>query len=216
MSEVQLGPTGSMSLRVSASMILLVFISLCLRVWARSKVRKGILPEDMLIFLAAAMFYANQGTFLHGNGSSGGSDFTLMTEHQMNRFLKYLFVEEILFLLGITATKFSILTFYRHIFAVPSFIRINWILMGVCACWCIIAFFVIVFECNPVRAMWNYNTLRDKNICIPEGTMIAGFGIAEIPIDIMILAHPAVMVRNLQMPVLKRASLMGVFLLGGL
>jgi hypothetical protein len=47
-------------------MILLVFISLCLRVWARSKVRKGILPEDMLIFLAAAMFYANQGTFLHG------------------------------------------------------------------------------------------------------------------------------------------------------
>ncbi|KAJ5884424.1 hypothetical protein N7504_011996 [Penicillium tannophilum] len=172
----------------------------------------------MLILLAAALFYANQGTFLHailGNGSSGGSDFTLMTKHQMNRFLEYLFVEELLFLLGITATKFSILIFYRHIFSVPSFMRINWILMGICACWCIIAFFVIIFECHPVRAMWNYETLRDKDVCIPEGTMIAGFGIAEIPIDIMILAHPIFMVRNLQMPALKRASLMGVFLLGG-
>lgn len=66
MTEVQLDPTGSMSLRVSASMIVLVFIALCVRGWARSKVHKGILLEDMLILLAAALFYANQGTFLYG------------------------------------------------------------------------------------------------------------------------------------------------------
>lgn len=66
MTEVQLDPTGSMSLRVSASMIVLVFLALCVRGWARSKVHKGILLEDMLILLAAALFYANQGTFLHG------------------------------------------------------------------------------------------------------------------------------------------------------
>ncbi|KAJ5935088.1 hypothetical protein N7466_004635 [Penicillium verhagenii] len=218
MTETQLDPTGAMSLRVSASMITLVFISLCLRAWARSKVRKGVLMEDILIVLAAVLFYANQGVFLYailGSGSSGGSDFSLMTKYQMNRFLKYLFVEELLFLLGITATKFSILTFYRHIFAVPSFIRINWILMAICACWGIVAFFVIIFECHPVSAMWDYISLRDRNTCIPEGAMIAGFGIVEIPIDIMILAHPVLMVHNLKLPSIKRASLMGVFMLGG-
>ncbi|KAJ5637755.1 hypothetical protein N7490_007634 [Penicillium lividum] len=65
MAEVKLGPTGTMSLRVSVSMILLVFIALCLRLWARGRVHKGILPEDMLILLAAALFYANQGVFLY-------------------------------------------------------------------------------------------------------------------------------------------------------
>lgn len=91
MTVVPLQPGGEEALRVSASMITLVFIALILRFIARFKARAGFLLEDGLALLAAAFFYVDQGLFLYavlGKGSSGGSDATLMLLPQLDRFFR--------------------------------------------------------------------------------------------------------------------------------
>lgn len=63
---VQLQPNGDVSVRVSAAMMTLVFLSLLARIWSRSKTPKGFTsPDDALIALAAAVFYAEQILFLY-------------------------------------------------------------------------------------------------------------------------------------------------------
>ncbi|KAM3070740.1 hypothetical protein ACMFMF_008188 [Clarireedia jacksonii] len=91
MTVVPLQPSGKEALRVSASMITLVFVVLIFRFIARVKVRAGFHLEDGLVLLAAALFYVDQGLFLYavlGKGSSGGSDAMLMLLPQSERFYR--------------------------------------------------------------------------------------------------------------------------------
>lgn len=66
MTGVTVQPSGAMSKRVSASMMTLVLVALCLRTWSRLKTHWHFLVEDLLILLAAALFYAEQGLYLYG------------------------------------------------------------------------------------------------------------------------------------------------------
>jgi uncharacterized membrane protein YhfC len=65
MIGVTLDPSAAMSLRVSASMMTLVAVALGIRVWAKCKSQVGFRLEDLLIMLAAAMFYSTEGTHLY-------------------------------------------------------------------------------------------------------------------------------------------------------
>ncbi|KAI9742338.1 MAG: hypothetical protein M1818_003871 [Claussenomyces sp. TS43310] len=64
MTGVPLQASGHLTLRVSASMMTLVFVALVLRAFSKLQTRGGFLFEDILIILAAALFYTDQGLFL--------------------------------------------------------------------------------------------------------------------------------------------------------
>jgi hypothetical protein len=162
----------------------------------------------------------------------------MMTLPQIDRFLKvnqtqllntdtgewssnigwqYLYVEEMLFVLGITLVKLSILSFYRHIFSVRGFVRLTWILFATCIVWAVITMFIVIFQCNPVRAFWTYELLIEgKATCINSERIIFGFEISNVVIDVFILSLPVYMVQRLQLKTAKKLSIIGIFLLGAL
>ncbi|APA11193.1 hypothetical protein SS1G_11403 [Sclerotinia sclerotiorum 1980 UF-70] len=237
MTVVPLQPSGEEALRVSSSMITLVFIALILRFIARFKARAGFLLEDGLALLAAAFFYVDQGLFLYGEdfppqvsrtcaniyiqavlgkGSSGGSDARLMLLPQLDRFFRILYIEEIIFVITITVVKLSILTFYRHIFTTRKFKFLTWTLCGICIVWAIVCIFVVIFQCKPIHAFWKFELQLTPGAakCMPSGQVILGFEVSNLLIDFLILSLPVYMVQKLQLKTSRKISIIGIFLLG--
>lgn len=115
----------------------------------------------------------------------------------------------------ITVVKLSILFFYRHIFSVAVFLRINWGLMAVCATWGIITTFLVIFQCSPVHGLWHYEMqFSGQATCINASKMIFGFEVTNVVIDVMVLLPPVVMVQRLKLKAAKRAFVTGIILLG--
>ncbi|KAE8160880.1 hypothetical protein BDV40DRAFT_301853 [Aspergillus tamarii] len=218
MAGVALQPSGAMTLRVSASMMSLVFIALIIRVWARQKTHHRLLSEEYFVLLAAAFFYSNQGIYLYaimGNGGTGSADLNEYGLAQFDRYSQYILADEITFVLSITFVKLSILLFYRHIFTLRNFRQVNWVLLGTVTCWGITALFVVIFQCSPVHGLWSMEMkLAGQTTCLNSPKMIFGFEITNVLIDVTILIPPVFMVQRLQLHPAKRASLSIIFLLG--
>lgn len=120
-----------------------------------------------------------------------------------------------LFVIGITIVKLSILMFYRHIFTTRTFARINLVLIAITIVWCIITLFIVIFQCSPVHGVWNYAMqLYGQTTCLNSPRMIFGFEISNVIIDVSILIPPVFMVQKLQLSMVKRISLTVIFLLG--
>lgn len=111
--------------------------------------------------------------------------------------------------------KLSILSFYRRLFPVPSFERVVTIVAVVSILWFIPAFFGETFLCTPVDAMWN-DFAHAAEKCGDYGLFFAIMISFEIVIDAVILAMPISQVVQLQLSWGSRATLVGIFLLGGL
>ncbi|KAJ5094367.1 hypothetical protein N7456_010228 [Penicillium angulare] len=199
-------------------MMTLVFVALVIRAWARLKSHRKVLLEDILILLAAALFYSDQAVYLYavmGNGASGGSDSTGMSLTQLDRYSKYLYAEEMLFVLGITAVKLSILVFYRHVFTTRSFAKVNWVIIGITVVWCIITLFLVIFQCSPIHGVWSYEMqFSGQATCLNSPKLIFGFEVTNVVIDVSILIPPIVMVQRLQLRAAKRVKLTIIFFLG--
>ncbi|KAI9046220.1 uncharacterized protein KD926_004058 [Aspergillus affinis] len=212
-------PTGDLALGLSIAMMIMVFISLPLRLFARLQIKgRAWCLDDALILVAAAAFYAEQTVFLLGilgNGSSGGSDLTEMTPAQIDYYFKHLFIQEHLFAVCITFVKLSILVLYRRIFPIYSFARLTWIPTVMSIIWYIVAAFILIFQCHPIRAAWTMALKLTTAKCMKAGNILVGTGIANIVIDLIILALPVYMVRKSGLRTAKKASITGIFLLGG-
>lgn len=118
-------------------------------------------------------------------------------------------------MLCITLAKLSILTFYRRIFSVRSFVRLTWVVLAMCVVWAVICAFVIVFQCVPVHGMWDVAMQLGKAAtCLKPEKLIFGFEISNVAIDLLILALPVYRVQRLQLPTAKKISVSCIFLLG--
>ncbi|KAK1140309.1 hypothetical protein N8T08_010512 [Aspergillus melleus] len=212
-------PTGDLGLGLSTAMMILVFISLLLRLYARYQTKAVTCAlHDVLIVAAAATFYAEQAAFLQGilgDGSSGGSDLSKMTLPQMDYYFKYLFVQEHLFVFCITLIKLSILLFYRSVFSIRSFLRLTWAAVALSIIWYIVVTFLLIFQCNPIHAAWDMTLKMSTAKCMSPGRLVFGIEIGNMVVDILILLLPVYMVQQLQMKTAKKASVIGIFLLGG-
>ena len=129
-----------------------------------------------------------------------------------------LYAQEALFVTTITVVKLSILCFYRHIFSTPKFRQIISGVGAVCMVWWILSFFMVIFQCTPIDAAWKLHLRGTPGAatCIDAGKLLQGCEIANVVIDLAILSLPIYMVRSLQMKATKKASVIAIFLLGGL
>lgn len=200
-------------------MMIMAFISLPLRFFARLQIKASIWAlDDILVLIAAVTFYAEQTAFLLGilgNGSSGGSDLTLMTPSQMDHYFRHLFIQEHLFGLCNTVIKLSILVLYRRIFPIYSFKRLTWIPIMMSIVWYIVLVLLLIFQCHPIHAAWTMALKVTTAKCMRAGGLLVGTGIANIVIDLIILALPVYMVRKSGLGTAKKASILCIFLLGG-
>lgn len=130
-------------------------------------------------------------------------------------FLKLFYICSILYFFLVMAIKISILLMYHRIFSIDSRFQLQSRLLGVVvlAFWLAASTTTICF-CRPVGYIWMGLDLEKH--CLPYTTFWTTIGVIDIIVDILILALPVRMVLRIRLSPKQKASVIFVFLLGGL
>jgi len=119
--------------------------------------------------------------------------------------------------LTITPLKISILCFYRSVFPLRWFRTATYILTTLCVLWLFSGFWVTIFQCTPVRAVYDFSPSAQLNAkCLDFGQFVFIYELLNACIDVAILALPAFVVPGLHLPLRQRIQVMAIFLMGGL
>lgn len=124
-----------------------------------------------------------------------------------------LFAYELIYASTIVTIKFSVLAFYRRVFATPDFRLISSAVAGLVAAWWIAVVLVSIFSCKPIYGFWDKTVHPD---CINSKTFFIGNAVPNIATDIIILVLPIRMIWRLNTTRPQKISLSIIFLLGSL
>jgi hypothetical protein len=95
--------------------------------------------------------------------------------------------------------------------------RVLYFVMFLVITWCIAILIVAIVQCQPFSYFWNqYVDPTARGRCINIAAFYVGNGAANVITDFIILIIPIPIIWNLQMPIMERLSVLGIFLLGGL
>ncbi|KAI9690069.1 MAG: hypothetical protein M1820_010047 [Bogoriella megaspora] len=113
--------------------------------------------------------------------------------------------------------KLSILFFYRRIFKVPSFQRINLVVIILIALWSFTLTFVTLFECGVhPEVQWTSPKAVQNRYCVSISHLLLWFAITDVIGDFLVLGLPIHQVWKLQMPVKRKFAVLFIFMLGTL
>lgn len=100
---------------------------------------------------------------------------------------------------------------YCRVFSLRRFRIGAWVLGTIVCIYTVIFVFLILFQCTPVRKAWN--PLVTGHCWNMRGTFIAN-AVPNILTDVAILTMPVHSVWKLQIRMVQRISLLGIFFLG--
>lgn len=121
---------------------------------------------------------------------------------------------EVLYVAGTAAAKFSILLLYRRLFGLyKRFLIALYCVATITFCYSLVQILVIIFQCKPVNAAWNFHIER-KCVDLVLGGIIVGS--VNVATDFITLFLPMSMVWHLNIDTKWKIQLVGIFLLGGL
>ncbi|KAI0404732.1 hypothetical protein F4802DRAFT_566097 [Xylaria palmicola] len=139
-------------------------------------------------------------------------DLSLGLDEAMNLALLS-YITELIFTVGNTTIKLSILWFYFSLFSINRTLRpVIQATAVVCVVWFVVAGLVVVLQCQPVQAFWEQ--LDSPVYCLESPRVLLGYELSNLFIDVAILCIPTSTVGKLQLPLSKKLPLIGIFLLG--
>ncbi|KAL7629616.1 hypothetical protein AAE478_001138 [Parahypoxylon ruwenzoriense] len=128
---------------------------------------------------------------------------------------KTAFIAEIFFGTSLTSIKLSILWFYHTLFSVnDTMLRVTRGTAILCVMWYITVTFIIVFQCNPISAYWD--SVDSPLYCMSSPRVLLGYEMSNLFLDVIILCIPVTIVPRLHLSTPKKATVLGIFLLGAL
>jgi hypothetical protein len=103
---------------------------------------------------------------------------------------------------------------YYRIFSISSRFKIALWIMGITSViWCIVLDAVVIFQCNPVNALQDP---RKGHLCLNSQLIFLISEVFNCLLDIILVAMPIPLIRNLYLPLKDRIAISVLFLLGGL
>ncbi|ERF70232.1 hypothetical protein EPUS_00420 [Endocarpon pusillum Z07020] len=141
-----------------------------------------------------------------------GFHMDILLPNQIEKFLLFVYVDNIFYALTLPTIKFSILLMYSRIFRVKPFQYVAAAVGLIVAGWMIGVVFAQIFTCTPVEGAWKITVARH---CIDQIKFYYGNAIANLLTDVIILCLPLPLIWRLNMSTRKKRALSGVFLLGG-
>ncbi|KAI0189042.1 hypothetical protein F4808DRAFT_445798 [Astrocystis sublimbata] len=199
--------------------VLIAFTSACLilRLFTNYYRRKALSGPDWFCIVATIVFNVYCGLiiqFIFNESQFHAFDLDLtLGATEVTNLLRFAFITEILFTIGITAIKLSILWFYYTLFSINR--QLNPIIKATAVlvvAWFFAAILVLVLQCNPVSAFWEH--FLQPPYCLETPRVLLGYEISNLFIDVAVLCIPVTTVWQLQIPVTKKLSILGIFLLG--
>ncbi|KAI0406835.1 hypothetical protein F4802DRAFT_556278 [Xylaria palmicola] len=189
-------------------------VAVVLRFKCRSMVHAKLGIDDWLILAALPIAVAE--AILVGYSINGGlgRHVTVVSTHELMLGGKLFFSIQILWLIASGLVKLSILTFYLRIFGIMDYIRYStWFLIVSVTIWLIGVVVAHGLECIPVAKIWN-DMLPGH--CLDTVALFLGGSIADVAFDFLILVLPMPAIITLRLPLPKKISVVGIFVLGGL
>ncbi|KXT03951.1 hypothetical protein AC578_9298 [Pseudocercospora eumusae] len=198
---------------VCITMSTIAATAVAMRIYARLAIAKNAGWDDGFITFASANSWVltSIAIWLVETGMGKHESELSYSEAEENR--KALWTSIIIYNLGLTSTKISILLQYQRIFPQKTFRIANWTMMGIVVCYALWRFFSAIFACVPVQAYWDI-TIVDKT-CLPRATVSFASAGLNIATDIAITMLPLPLLKNLELPKRQKRILMAVFGLGG-
>ncbi|KAJ5228573.1 hypothetical protein N7489_009281 [Penicillium chrysogenum] len=199
------------SIATTASVTVLAFVTVCLRLLARYERMQKLWWDDyMVIFsmlwnlVVVGFIYAmiHKGMGLHAD--------TIPAENVI-LIAKYLVVAEVLYVFNLVWTKLSILLMYYRIFRFPYFKTWAYIIGVFIILWVICITFLFIFICVPVQKLW-YPQLPGR--CIDQVATWVANAVSTIATDVAILLLPIPQVWKLQLRMSEKIAVLIAFSLG--
>jgi len=126
------------------------------------------------------------------------------------------YILQLLSVFSLGFSKASVLCFYRRVFYVyPRFLVVNNILMVIIVAWAISFFFTMLFQCRDPRTLWTTFEYERVN-CVQTLPFYYALASTGFITDIMILASPLPIIRQLKMPMGTRIAAAFILLLGAM
>ncbi|KAF2649985.1 hypothetical protein K491DRAFT_721173 [Lophiostoma macrostomum CBS 122681] len=202
---------------ISTYVLVMCFVPLKLWCRIRSGGGRNLGMDDVLTVIALLVANAFFYVCVLGMRKSLGMHVTDILQTptgiaDLTSFLKYVFVGQIFYLLGIAVVKFSIIAFYWRLFAVTARIPI-FIMAGVVFSWLMALLFLVIFTCDPIAASWDV-TLQASAKCIELKSIYLGGSIPNVITDGILIIMPIPYVWRLHAPIAQRIILAGMFTLG--
>ncbi|PWY64259.1 integral membrane protein [Aspergillus heteromorphus CBS 117.55] len=195
----------------TASVTLLAFISVCLRIISRLERKQRLWWDDWMILFSMAWNLIVVG-FIFAMISEGmGVHADNLPAWRIVMIAKFLLVAEILYVYNLVWTKLSILLMYYRIFHFTYFKKWAYIIGTFVIMWVICITFLFVFICVPVQKVWEPSL---PGHCINQvGTWVAN-ATSTIATDLVILFLPLPQVWKLQLRLSEKFALTIAFGLG--
>ncbi|KAH7378895.1 hypothetical protein BKA64DRAFT_585274 [Cadophora sp. MPI-SDFR-AT-0126] len=201
--------------RVLAIVIVFPFlaaITVALRVYTRVMIIKNPSSEDLCINVAMAIEV--RWINIHAEVHYGlGRHVQAVSLKQTEGWLKSRYASIIIYNFGLLFTKLSILLQYLRIcVSVPVRHAVYGVIAFVIA-YSISSFFASIFTCTPVAYFWNPTIPGGR--CVDKWALYFANGGMSIVTDFAILVLPAILLKDLLLPMRQKVTLVAILALGG-
>ncbi|KAI9820536.1 MAG: hypothetical protein M1832_003727 [Thelocarpon impressellum] len=203
---------GPQILAACTSLTLIALLCVCLRFYVRIKVVKSIGHDDYAILVAMALALVGMGLTFPEVYYGAGRHAHQLTPASIEKGMLLNFVSQPFYLWGTTFAKMSISLFLLRLTPVLGYKRFLWGLIVFMLVYTTVAFFGLLFSCNPVSELWDASPeARCFNPASLEVTAYMNVGL-NILTDLILSILPVPMIWGLQMS--KRTKVALVVILG--
>lgn len=117
----------------------------------------------------------------------------------------------------VPAVKMSVILLYYRIFPITWFRRVLYGISFLVLGWCVAIIVTAGFQCRPYDYFWKqYTNPTYEGRCINVYAFFISNAALSVFTDFLILICPMSMVLQLQMPMNRKLTVLGIFLLAGL
>ncbi|KAI4220168.1 MAG: hypothetical protein LQ349_008157 [Xanthoria aureola] len=197
MPKLDAGGVANVAAAIVFVVVVVDSLAVFLRMLAKSRTKYYFSNDDYWILAALLCFFAWAGPILYAIFGLAGS-LDVATRTDVGDVQQVLKVSHPSLAVRVEIAKepkvpLSVLCFYRTIFSTRNFRLITHAVSAVCVMWMLATCWVIVFQCRPIRAVYN-TSLAATADCVSFAWFVFTSELTNALIDVCILALPIYMV----------------------
>ncbi|KAH8902244.1 hypothetical protein BR93DRAFT_990919 [Coniochaeta sp. PMI_546] len=197
---------------ISIAFILVTTLFVGLRFLERLLFGSGFYVDDHMILFSFLRSLLPNTLPVTPNGL--GRDVWTVPFDQITRFLKFLYINEVLYFTEVFTVKLCILIFYLRIFPGTSIRRLIWGTIFTTVLCLVVFDFVTIFQCQPIQHYWEGWDALHQGRCISVNVLTWANAAVSIFLDLWMLALPLSQVIHLRLHWKKKVGVVLMFGVG--
>ncbi|KAJ6443568.1 NmrA family transcriptional regulator [Purpureocillium lavendulum] len=186
-----------------------------LRLFQRLCLGTGLYSDDWLIVVSYICGIPSTIILIVGLAGHGlGTDAWTVPFDDITRFLRFMYVNEILYFTQVFTVKLSILAFYLRLFPGTVVRRLIWATIGLTCCYIVIYDLMVVCQCKPINHYWLGWDREFPGSCLSINALVWANAASSITLDVWMLVLPLSQLKALQLHWKKKIGVALMFSVG--